>query len=82
MLMIDGKKGSVSIVGTTEDLLAEMTTLIHTMFERFCEASGGDREEVKELFEMCFEHSFKTMEELNGEYTNEVWKRMVGDDFG
>ena len=82
MLMIDGKKGSVSIVGTTDGLLAEMTILIHEMFERFCESSGGDRGEVKELFEMYFEHSFKTMEELNGEYTNAVWERMVGDDNG
>ena len=81
MLMIDGKNGHVKIVGTSTDLLAEMTTLIHTMYERFCEACD-DREVTAELFKDCFDHALMSDEEIVDEYTDDIWKRMVGDDNG
>ena len=79
MLSIDGKNGHVSIAGTSTDILAEMTTLIHTIYERFCDVCD-DRETVAELFNDCFDHALKSNEELNKEYDEAVWGKVVGDE--
>ena len=79
MLSIDGKNGHVKIVGTSTDLLAEMTTLIHVMYQRFCEATD-DKETTAELFNECFDHALKSNEEIMDEFESSVWRKVVGDE--
>ena len=79
MLSIDGKNGNVKIVGTSTDLLAEMTTLIHVMYQRFCDVCD-DRETVAELFNDCFDHALMSDKEIVDEFESSVWGKVVGDE--
>ena len=79
MLKIDGKNGHVAICGEAKDLLAEMTTLIHTLYERFCDYTG-DPETTADTFHWCFDHALKGMDELEDELDEEIWSRIAGDN--
>ena len=79
MLKIDGKNGHIAICGEAKDLLAEMTTLIHTLDERFCDYTD-DPETTADTFHWCFDHALKGMDELEDELDEEIWSRIAGDN--
>lgn len=63
--MIKCKKGEVTIKGTGGDLLAELTTLVHSMYDAF-RADLGDAN-ARKLIASTVEHGFKSLEELKSE---------------
>ena len=79
MLKIDKKTKVVTISGKSDELLTEMTTLIHTLYERFIEAYE-DEDFAKMIFEHCFELSLIRDDEIRERVAEEIWDRMVGDD--
>ena len=65
--MIKCKKGAVTIKGTGGELLAELTTLVHAMYDAFKADFNGSDEKARKLITSAIERGFKSIEELEAE---------------
>ena len=68
--MLKCDKGSVAIVGSAIDLLAEYSCLTYEMYGQFSEAIGSE-EEAKEALTKSFKAGLRTKGELSAEMEDE-----------
>lgn len=78
MIRIDGETFEIEINGELRGLMAEMTTMIHTLYAKVEKYMG--EEDAKALFEYCFDTALIPEEELQEQIDYEIFRRMVGDD--
>ena len=79
MIKIDGKTCLVSISGQPNDLLVEMTTMIHTLYEKMADICY-DEEFLKEVFDHCYDMAFISDDEIREKVNDEFWEKAVGEE--
>ena len=77
--MIKCDKGQIAVNGEIGDVIAELTTLMHSLFWRIVDITG-EEEDTRELFEDVLQQALLSDEELDERFDKLIWGRMVGEE--